>query len=142
MSWPLHAKGPFQAGDFQSAVTRGLTSNCPLEGIMSVSSKSRLVPRLTCRYPPSASATLNTWRSTTTEAAWDPIYRPTPRPITLSNDDSRLYYPAAGAEPTTRGGEDLAERLNPKKLSFFKGADESREHKPDNLGRKFGRDEL
>lgn len=86
---------------------------------------------------------LNTRRSTTTEAAWDPIYRPTPRPITLSNDDSRLYYPAAGAEPTTQSGEDdLKERLNPKQLKFFKGADESREHKPDNLGRKFGRDEL
>jgi hypothetical protein len=48
----------------------------------------------------------------------------------MPHDDSRLYY-----QPST--GRD-----DPKKLEFFKGADESREKKDDMPEKKFVRDEL
>lgn len=84
-------------------------TNCPAEGIL---------------YPP---APIVRPTSTTT---WDPIYRPTMRPITLSHDENkRVKY----------DDEDPKEKK--KKLGFFKGQDARRangEHGHD----KYARDEL
>jgi len=108
VSWPLHVTGTFQSGSFSASSDLKRTSQCPAEGII---------------YPPST-----TLPPTTTSYAWDDIHRPTPRPITLSHDESKVYQPVRG---------------DPEQLKFFKGTDEVREGQKEGLaGRQFWRDEL
>ena len=78
------------------------------------------------RYLPSTS-TLG--QPTTTSYSWDAIYRPTPRPITMSHDEKRLVDQPPVAEV--------------KQLKFFKGSDEGREGRNGEKGEKqYWRDEL
>lgn len=85
------------------------------------------------RYPPSTSSL----PATTTSHTWDEIYRPTPRAITKSHDESRLApnphpYPDSRAQPVPK-----------KQLGFFKGSDEEREGKKEgNVEKQYWRDEL
>lgn len=80
-------------------------------------------------YPPSQSL------PTPSSVTWDPLLRPTPRPITLSHDESRMYY--------TAGSDEDGGRENPKKLGLFKAGDEEREERKSGRAEKrFLRDEL
>ncbi|CAK9786115.1 hypothetical protein CC85DRAFT_283779 [Cutaneotrichosporon oleaginosum] len=88
--WPLHARG--NLAGWVAAEPGSLKSTCPGEGIV---------------YPP-ATVVLPT------SSSWDPIYRPSMRPITLSHDEAkRVKYEEPG---------------NPskKKLGFFKYHDARR----------------
>ncbi|WVQ80646.1 hypothetical protein IAT38_002751 [Cryptococcus sp. DSM 104549] len=109
--WPLHVRGSFHEGHFEPSTTLKRKSNCPAEGI---------------HYPPST-----TRPRPTQPAEWDILRRPPPRPITLSHDESRLYYKPEDKE-------------NPKKkLAMFKEYDsEKEEEKEDRAARQFSRDEL
>ncbi|KAL7421859.1 hypothetical protein Q5752_003630 [Cryptotrichosporon argae] len=111
--WPLHSLGPFQSGRFKPA-TFDLKSNCPADGII---------------YPPS------TTRARPTQTAnWDPIYRPSPRPITLDHDESRQYKYANDHEAPQGKAE---------QLKIFKKHDDGREAGKEALpDKKFWRDEL
>ncbi|WOO84759.1 Ribonuclease M [Vanrija pseudolonga] len=96
VSWPLHAKG--KLASFVPA-SIGRESSCPAEGII---------------YPPSLAV-----HATTTKYTFDPIHRPTMRPITLSHDESRqVKY------------DEAEEAKKAKKLGFFKGKQKG------SLGRK------
>ena len=73
-------------------------------------------------YPPS------TTRPTPTPIYdWHPFHRPPPRPITLSHDESKLYYPA---------------KKDPAQLEFYKGADGDRGQSGEKAERQYMRDEL
>lgn len=62
--------------------------------------------------------------------------RPTPRPITMSHDESRLYY-----NPVVE--EVAPAREDPLRLKIFKSGDEKREGSKGNRAEKaFYRDEL
>jgi hypothetical protein len=63
------------------------------------------------------------------------VFRPQPRAITKSHDDSKLYYTAVpdAIESVQKAGL---------QLGFFKGKDGKRETKEDRLQRQFARDEL
>ncbi|ORY33994.1 ribonuclease T2-like protein [Naematelia encephala] len=108
--WPLNVRGLLQDGNFTPSQIYSHHSNCPLEGI--IYQPSTTLPRPTTTY------------------AWDPLIRPSPRPITLSHDESKVYY----QQP---------QRDTPQKLGFFKGTDEERDDaKGEKAGRRFVRDEL
>ncbi|RXK36427.1 hypothetical protein M231_06330 [Tremella mesenterica] len=107
--WPLNVGGKFQENNFIPSSKFSLQSTCPSEGII---------------YPPST-----TLPPMTTSYTWDPLTRPTPRPITLSYDESKVYTP--GLE------------LNPKRLRAFKDYEEERlEEKESKVIRQYPRDEL
>ncbi|EIW70657.1 hypothetical protein TREMEDRAFT_68158 [Tremella mesenterica DSM 1558] len=107
--WPLNVGGKFQENNFIPSSKFSLQSTCPPEGII---------------YPPSI-----TLPPMTTSYTWDPLTRPTPRPITLSYDESKVYTP--GLE------------LNPKRLRAFKDYEEERlEEKESKVIRQYPRDEL
>ena len=81
-------------------------------------------------YPPST-----TIPRPTETATWDPIHRPTPRPITLSHDESKMYY--------RPGDDDAAPREDPRKLKVFKAGDEGKEARGvKGAAKAFYRDEL
>ncbi|WVN88232.1 uncharacterized protein L203_103433 [Cryptococcus depauperatus CBS 7841] len=109
--WPLVVRGTLQTGSFEPTLIFRRLSNCPSEGIIYQPSTIRPMP--------------------TETATWDPIFRPSPRPITLSHDESKLYYKSiAVADPR-------------KKLKLFREYDqEKEEEKEDRAERKFWRDEL
>ncbi|WVQ72611.1 hypothetical protein IAR50_002169 [Cryptococcus sp. DSM 104548] len=111
VSWPLVVRGSFQAGSFEAASGLQRASNCPSDGIIYHPSTARPVP--------------------TDTASWDSILRPSPRPITLSHDESKVYYRAQQpADPR-------------QKLAMFKEGDsEKDEWKEERAQKKFGRDEL
>nr|XP_019010968.1 uncharacterized protein I206_04273 [Kwoniella pini CBS 10737]OCF49749.1 hypothetical protein I206_04273 [Kwoniella pini CBS 10737] len=114
VSWPLNVKGKFDSGSFQAAAKFERKSNCPLEGII---------------YPPSTTLT-PTKKSDDEE--WEHLRRPPPRPITLSHDESRLYYrkEAAKEDPVV-------------KLGLRKEHDEERDElKGERAGKQYWRDEL
>ena len=72
---------------------------------------------------------------TTTTNTFDPIYRPTPRPITKSHDESRLYY--------QQHSEQEVKREDPRKLGIFKAkAEEREEQKMERPHAAYWRDEL
>lgn len=76
------------------------------------------------RYPPAAVLPTST-------STWDPVYRPTMRPITLSHDESRQV----------KYDDDQPKKETKKKLGFFKNKDQRRmkgEHGHD----AYARDEL
>lgn len=112
VQWPLRAIGNV-AGWIADESPSKLSTNCPAEGIL---------------YPPAAVVQA-------TPTTWDPIYRPTMRPITLSHDENkRVKYD--DEEPAPEGVEG-----EKKKLGFFKGQDKRRasgDHGHD----KYARDEL
>ncbi|KAL1407015.1 hypothetical protein Q8F55_006428 [Vanrija albida] len=96
VSWPVHVKGKL-TGFVPASVDR--KSSCPAEGII---------------YPPSLVV-----HATTTKYTFDPIHRPTMRPITLSHDESRqVKY------------DEAEEAKKAVKLGFFKGKQKG------SLGRK------
>jgi len=71
--------------------------------------------------------------------SFDPIYRPTPRPVTLTNDPQRVYaYPEDGS-----GKAKIPTKM--KKLGFFKHKDESRDREREDekeVAKQWPRDEL
>ncbi|OCF36833.1 hypothetical protein I316_01429 [Kwoniella heveanensis BCC8398] len=110
--WPLLVRGKFDSGSFEAATFYEGVSNCPNEGII---------------YPPST-----TLPKPTEVAEWDILRRPPPRPITLSHDESRMYY------------KKQSDKHDPQaKLGLFKDYEEGKEEeKEERAMRQFGRDEL
>ncbi|KAK8864410.1 hypothetical protein IAR55_001658 [Kwoniella newhampshirensis] len=108
--WPLYIRGAFHAGTFEASTTYRHPSNCPSEGIL---------------YPPST-----TIPKPTQAAEWDILRRPPPRPITLTHDESRMYYRSKEEDPKM-------------KLGLFKDYDEGKdEMKEERATKQFHRDEL
>ncbi|KIS01139.1 hypothetical protein L804_01008 [Cryptococcus deuterogattii 2001/935-1] len=93
--WPLLVRGSFAMGTFEPTSMLQRESNCPKDGIIYQPSTRRPLP--------------------STTATWDRIFRPSPRPITLSHDESKLYY-------RTQVPDDLRQ-----KLALFKGYDQGKE---------------
>ncbi|KGB74534.2 hypothetical protein CNBG_0372 [Cryptococcus deuterogattii R265] len=109
--WPLLVRGSFAMGTFEPTSMLQRESNCPKDGIIYQPSTRRPLP--------------------STTATWDRIFRPSPRPITLSHDESKLYY-------RTQVPDDLRQ-----KLALFKGYDQGKEEeKVERAEKKFLRDEL
>lgn len=95
---------------------------------------SRSLPPLAAdsSYPPTTRTPTITSINT-----FDDIHRPTPRPITLSNDDSKLYHP--------RDSDAASPPQDKKHLRFFSGKENARAGEKDKAGevvRKYARDEL
>ncbi|ODO08797.1 hypothetical protein L198_00530 [Cryptococcus wingfieldii CBS 7118] len=110
VSWPLAARGSFQEGAFEPASGLERAAGCPSDGIIYQPSTARPVPSET--------------------ASWDSILRPSPRPITLSHDESKVYRAQQPADPR-------------QKLAMFKeGNAEKDEWREERAQKKFGRDEL
>ncbi|KAK4684459.1 hypothetical protein P7C73_g5714, partial [Tremellales sp. Uapishka_1] len=106
--WPLVVKGTFQTGAFSAAPSFSPASNCPVDGII---------------YP-----STTTTPEPTPVHTWDPVFRPSPRPITLSHDESKQYQ---------------YDQEETKKLGFFKDSDEGREGgKEGRRVKQWHRDEL
>nr|XP_018263064.1 uncharacterized protein I303_04555 [Kwoniella dejecticola CBS 10117]OBR85222.1 hypothetical protein I303_04555 [Kwoniella dejecticola CBS 10117] len=106
VSWPLNVKGKFDSGSFEAA------SNYEK------------------KYPPST--TLAPTKKNDDDEEWKHLRRPPPRPITLSHDESRMYYrkEAAKEDPVV-------------KLGLRKEHDEERdEWKEERAGKQYWRDEL
>ncbi|OXG41765.1 hypothetical protein C359_03181 [Cryptococcus neoformans Bt120] len=109
--WPLLVRGSFAMGTFEPTSMLQRESNCPQDGIIYRPSNRRPIPKAT--------------------ATWDRIFRPSPRPITLSHDESKLYY-------RTQVPDDLRQ-----KLALFKGYEQGKEEgKIERADKKFWRDEL
>ncbi|WVQ67660.1 uncharacterized protein L199_005863 [Kwoniella botswanensis] len=112
--WPLNVRGKFDSGAFEAASSFERKSNCPSEGIV---------------YPPRT--TLSTPKKSDDEE-WEHLRRPPPRPITLSHDESRMYYRKETAKEDPVG-----------KLGLRKEHDEEREEwKEERAGKQYWRDEL
>ncbi|ODO08050.1 hypothetical protein I350_03633 [Cryptococcus amylolentus CBS 6273] len=110
VSWPLVARGSFQEGAFEPASGLERAAGCPSDGIIYQPSTARPVP--------------------TETASWDSILRPSPRPITLSHDESKVYRAQQPADPR-------------QKLAMFKEGDaEKDEWREERAQKKFVRDEL
>lgn len=75
-------------------------------------------------YPPSAVL------PSSARATWDPVYRPSMRPITLSHDEAKQVKYTEAVDQKK------------KKLKFFKGKDERRAAGPHGHDEYAGRDEL
>nr|XP_019046330.1 hypothetical protein I302_05074 [Kwoniella bestiolae CBS 10118]OCF25260.1 hypothetical protein I302_05074 [Kwoniella bestiolae CBS 10118] len=113
--WPLNVRGPFQSGSFEAASSFDRKSNCPSEGII---------------YPPRT--TLATPKKSDDDEEWEHLRRPPPRPITLSHDETRMYYRSETAKEDPVG-----------KLGLRKEHDEERdEWKEERAGKQYWRDEL
>ncbi|WRT66377.1 uncharacterized protein IL334_003332 [Kwoniella shivajii] len=112
--WPIHVRGRFDSGSFEASTSFQRESNCPLEGII---------------YPPSTTLPKPTESA---DKEWEHLRRPPPRPITLSHDESRLYYRQETAREDPVG-----------KLGLRKEHDEEREEwKDERAGKQYYRDEL
>lgn len=113
--WPLNARGNLAGFVSDPSPKPALKSNCPAQGII---------------YPPAAVIQA-------TPTTWDPIYKPTMRPITLSHDESRrVKYDDEKEEEAGEG-----KMRQKKKLGFFKRQDQRRagdEHGHE----QYARDEL
>ncbi|WWC89319.1 uncharacterized protein L201_004240 [Kwoniella dendrophila CBS 6074] len=113
--WPLNVKGKFDSGSFGAASAFDRTSNCPSEGII---------------YPPSTTLVKST--KSADDEEWAHLRRPPPRPITLSHDETRMYY----RQETAR--EDPVS-----KLGLRKEHDEDKdEYNQERAERQYWRDEL